>query len=123
MKSLFLTLLTACFVAAVFWAYDVNYDTRAAEADVRDLRSRIAEEKATITVLETEWAYLNRPERLSALAEVHFDTLGLAPMRSDHFASVGMVAYPLPPEALLSDPVDAAARLDEDASGNEGENE
>jgi len=109
MRSILYTLLIGCFVAAVYWAYDVNYQTRAVEADIRKLRIAIRHEKETTKVLETEWSYLNRPERLSALAEEHFDYLGLAPMRADHFASAGMVAYPLPPFAGRGeDPDDGA---------------
>jgi len=110
MKSILYTLLIACFVAAVYWAYDVNYQTRAVEADIRKLRQAIRHQKETTKVLEAEWSYLNRPERLSALAEKHFDVLGLAPMRADHFAKAAAVAYPLPPEAAITEPVDAAAR-------------
>ncbi len=114
MRSILYTLLIGCFVAAVYWAYDVNYQTRAVEADIRKLRIAIRHEKETTKVLETEWSYLNRPERLSALAEEHFDYLGLAPMRADHFASAGMVAYPLPPFAGITETMDAASRDEEE---------
>lgn len=112
MKSLFFTVLIGAFMAAVYWAYDVNYQTRAAEADLRKLRHQIARERDTIKVLETEWAYLNRPERLSALSELHFDVLRLAPMRAEHFFKAGLVAMPGDPILGLSEPVDAASRTD-----------
>lgn len=119
MKSFIFTILTAAFVASVFWAYTVNYQTRAAEGELRDLKAAIKGEKSSIKVLETEWAYLNRPERLSALSETYFDVLGLAPMRSDHYAEPGLVAYPLPPEIIVTDPVEAAARDDADKEATE----
>lgn len=119
MKSFVFTLLTACFIASVFWAYNVNYQTRAAEQQLQKVTAQIKLEKSTIKVLETEWSYLNRPVRLSALAEVHFEELGLAPMRSDHYASPSLVAYPLPPEIKITDPVEAAARQETDKEAAE----
>lgn len=40
-----------------------------AERDLRQIRAEIKSEKGTIEVLETEWEYLNRPQRLEELAK------------------------------------------------------
>jgi hypothetical protein len=47
-----------------------------------------------------EWAYLNRPERLRELAEIHFAELRLMPLLPEHFAAPEAVSYPLSPEAM-----------------------
>ena len=89
--------LFSCLLIAGFatWAYQVNYATRAAAARVAALEAGIELESERIDVLAAEWAYLNRPERLLRLAEANFETLGLVPMRPEHFAKTEQVAYPL----------------------------
>ena len=43
-----------------------------------DLRAEIADEREALAVLNAEWAYLNRPDRLRDLADLNGDRLGLA---------------------------------------------
>ena len=66
-------------------------------------------------VLRAEWAYLNRPERLIRLAEANFETLGLVPVRADHYADPGQVAYkPEEPNySMMLNVTTAAARTSE----------
>lgn len=73
--------LAAAAVALIaFWAYQVHYDAQAALDRAAAMRAEIAREREAITVLRAEWAWLNRPERLSALVAAHAETLGLEPM-------------------------------------------
>ena len=58
-------------VVCATWAYRVNYATQEAMDRVADLRSEIAGEREALAVLNAEWAYLNRPDRLSALVSAH----------------------------------------------------
>ncbi|MGM0583059.1 MAG: cell division protein FtsL [Pseudomonadota bacterium] len=96
-----------CLVAV--WAYQVIERTRDLRAEVAELHGRIAEEREAISVLRAEWAWLNRPERLARLADMHRETLGLGPMAPAHFAEVAAVVYqPPPPRASRRAPGRAA---------------
>lgn len=81
------------------WAYRVNYATQEARNRVGALRLAIAREHEAIGVLNAEWAYLNRPDRLRALVDANARTLDLAPLTPDQFADVAMVAMPPDPSA------------------------
>ncbi|MEL6600258.1 MAG: cell division protein FtsL [Pseudomonadota bacterium] len=95
----------ALVVAVATWAYAVNYETRAAEKRVHVLQDSIAAEREAIGVLDVEWVYLNRPERIEHLVGIHAAQLGLMPLDPAHYAPLGLVAYPradhnVPPLAL-----------------------
>ena len=94
MRTLLYIAASALVVAFAAWAYQVNYTTQDAVQRVADLRDRIAEEREAIAMLNAEWAYLVRPDRLRALAEMYFPDLGLMPMTADHFGDPAMVPYP-----------------------------
>lgn len=89
-------------VVCATWAYRVNYATQEALNRVADLRGQIAREREALSVLEAEWAYLNRPDRLRALVDQHAEALGLVPLQPEQFAEPGMVTYPPEPTDLLS---------------------
>ena len=104
MKSPIYVLAIAMVVGVAFWAYQVNYRTKAALERVDQLQREIAAEREAIGVLRVEWAWLNRPERLEALVELHLATLGLMPLHPDHFGELRMVAYPVH-DMVVSAPV------------------
>jgi hypothetical protein len=95
-------LLRLCAVVMVVvcatWAYRVNYATQEALNRVADLEDAIAAEHEALAVLEAEWAYLNRPDRLRALVADNAEALGLVELTPDRFGDVAMVAYPPEPE-------------------------
>ena len=94
MKPAFYILSSALVIVVAYWAYHVNYTTQEALREVSRLREQIAQERASIAMLNAEWAYLNRPDRLRLLADEYFDELGLMPMTADHFGEPSAVAYP-----------------------------
>ncbi|MEM8569442.1 MAG: cell division protein FtsL [Pseudomonadota bacterium] len=94
---LYLSALAFLAVCAT-WAYRVTYSTREALSRVAELERDIALEHASLAALETEWAYLNRPERLRALVAQHIEALQLVPLTPDQFGTIAIVAYPPPPE-------------------------
>jgi hypothetical protein len=103
---LVLHLSTAVLVAiCATWAYRVNYATQEALNRVADLRAAIAAEREALGVLNAEWGYLNRPDRLRALVTLHAEALGLTELAPEQFGEAAMVAYPPEPEDLI----DAAA--------------
>ncbi len=89
------------------WAYRVNYATQEALDRVADLRAEIALEREALTVLNAEWAYLNRPDRLAALVAGPGAGLGLVPLTPEHFGEAESVPYPPAP----SDPPAEGAPL------------
>lgn len=92
---LYLSALVLVGVLAT-WAYRVNYAAQAALNRVASLQAEIAREHEAISVLEAEWAYLNRPDRLRALVAQHDDVLGLEPLVPEQFGTAAGV--PFPPE-------------------------
>ncbi|MSU89802.1 cell division protein FtsL [Rhodobacteraceae bacterium 2CG4] len=102
MRTLLYLAASALVVAFAAWAYQVNYSTQDAVQRVADLRAQIAAEREAIAMFSAEWAYLNRPDRLRALAEMYFPELGLMPMTAEHFGDPAMVPYPQPPIPLLA---------------------
>jgi hypothetical protein len=111
--------LSAAVMVAVCatWAYRVNYATQEALNRVADLRTAVAQEREALSVLNAEWAYLNRPDRLAALVAGPGAGLGLAPLTPEQFGEAAMVAYPPEPE-----PIDVAADAgDETAPAGESE--
>ena len=113
MRGILFGLCGIIIMALAFWAYQENYRTRQALRDVKQLHRQIGLEREALSVLNAEWAYLNRPARLRELAEINFERLGLLPLAPEHFGRVDQVAYPLvPPEVgALSDPVEVAGAL------------
>lgn len=108
MRVLIGLVLGAMVLGLAFWAYRENYNTRAAQSDLRKLQREIGALQEELGMLRAEWAYLNRPERLRVLVGLNFDRLGLMPMTPDHFGALDQVAYP-PPEPVLSSVDDGRA--------------
>ncbi len=89
MRTFFYLFSSCLLLMSAYWAYSVNYTTRTAAARVALIEGQIIQETDKIEVLRAEWAYLNRPERLTRLAEANFEMLKLVPVRADHYGTVG----------------------------------
>jgi hypothetical protein len=94
MKALLHILAALAMLGLGFWAYQENYKTQRALREVRDLHAQIGAAHSRLNVLNAEWAYLNRPDRLRDLAAINFDRLGLLPLMPEAFNKVENVAYP-----------------------------
>jgi hypothetical protein len=104
MRGLIFVASTLAVMALAYWAYHENYQTQEALREVDRLQREIATAREALGVLRAEWAYLNRPERLSDLAELNYDRLGLMPLTPEHFGTVQQVAYPpVEPERILEE--------------------
>ncbi|MCT4559549.1 MAG: cell division protein FtsL [Pelagimonas sp.] len=95
MRSFLFILATLSVIGSGYWAYHENYETQAELDRVDDLRRDIGNSRERLAILQAEWAYLNRPDRLRDLAELNFERLGLLPLRPEQFGRVDQVAYPL----------------------------
>jgi len=108
MRSLFIVLSAIAVIGLAFWAYRENYRTQAALAEAQRLQHRIADARERVRVLNAEWAYLNRPQRLRDLADLNFDKLGLVNLSAAQFGRVDQVPYP-PDEIDL--PIDMSVEV------------
>ncbi|WP_108814677.1 cell division protein FtsL [Loktanella sp. Alg231-35] len=113
MRGLFFVLAALAVMGLAFWAYQENYKTQGAIAEVRDLHQDIGRAHERLGMLRAEWAYLNRPDRLVDLADLNFDRLGLLPLMPDAFGAVDQVIYPAPPILPITNPIE----LSSDAMG------
>ncbi len=98
MKALVHVLAALAVLGFGAWAYSENYRTQAALREVRELNAKIGRAHARIRMLNAEWAYLNRPDRLRDLALINFDRLGLIPMLPEAFGRIAQI--PPPPVGL-----------------------
>ena len=109
MRSIFFVLAGLMVMGLAFWSYQENYKTRDAISDVRKLHAQIGANHERLGMLRAEWAYLNRPDRLSDLAEQNFERLGLLPLMPNAFGRVDQVIYPLPDILPIIIPVEVGS--------------
>lgn len=95
MRTIIGLLLGLTVLGLGFWAYQENYKTRAAEAELRALQRDIVQMREQMAVLEAEWAWLNRPERLRALVRANNGRLGLMDMLPEHYGHLEQVGFPI----------------------------
>ncbi|MDX1423309.1 MAG: hypothetical protein R3322_09235 [Kiloniellales bacterium] len=74
--------VVTCAALAVFY---VSQTVERLERELAVEQRTILQHQEAIHVLEAEWSYLNRPERISLLAERF---LALAPLSADHVVSL-----------------------------------
>ncbi|MBI2233834.1 MAG: energy transducer TonB [Micavibrio aeruginosavorus] len=67
--STIVTLMMA--VGAGFVLFQTSQNVQRAEDRLHDVREALSKEQGTVRVLETEWDYLNRPDRIEDLARQH----------------------------------------------------
>ncbi len=107
MRSIFYVMTALTVIGLAFWAYRENYETQAALDRAEKLQRDISQARQRLRVLNAEWAYLNRPDRLRDLAEINFDRLGLLPLQPYQFGSVDQIAYPPRAPLTIGNPLDA----------------
>ncbi len=112
MRTLFFVLTALAVIGLAFWAYHENYNTQQAIAETEQVQRDISQARQRLGVLKTEWAYLNRPDRLRELADINFDRLGLLPLTPEQFGHIDQVAYPSRKPLPITDPVDVSGMDD-----------
>ena len=60
-------------VSSAFYAYGIKYETTLEAEQLQKIRMKAQRERDAIAVLKAEYQYLNRPDRLQALADRHLD--------------------------------------------------
>ncbi|MFO1175723.1 MAG: cell division protein FtsL [Paracoccaceae bacterium] len=107
MRNFLLLLSVTAIMGLAFWAYRENYSTQAEVGQLRDLQAEVGQLKESLGVLNAEWAYLNRPDRLRELADINFGRLGLLPLTPEQFGEVAQVSYPAAQTPELAPSADA----------------
>ena len=110
MKNLFLGCLVVTVMGLAFWAYTENYATKNSLDEIAQLNEDIALAHSRLRVLNAEWAYLNRPDRLLQLVNANFDDLRLLQLTSDHFARLEQIPYPGPDLGPIAEPIEVMNR-------------
>ncbi len=64
----------------IFGLFQVKFKVQSLHKELAELKKQLEHEKDSIHVLQAEWTYLNKPERLQALAE---KLLNLAEIKSE----------------------------------------
>lgn len=65
-------------VSSALYAYSIKYETTLQAEQLQKLKAKAQRERDAIAVLKAEWQFLNRPDRLQALADKHLDLQPLA---------------------------------------------
>jgi hypothetical protein len=73
----------SALIASAGYAYSIKYDTLYYAEQVAKLKNQVQRERDAIAVLQAEWQYLDRPDRLQAAADQHLD---LQPMKIQQLA-------------------------------------
>ena len=85
MKSITYILVTITVISLAFWAYQESYRAKSTLNLIRTVNKDIHFIQEKLGVLRVEWAYLNRPDRLRALADLNFEKLRLIELNTKHF--------------------------------------
>ena len=105
MRILLYMICSLLVMTMAYWAYTENYTTQASIRRVEELNRLVADEKEAISILNAEWAYLNRPERLSNLADLNFIKLKLVPLAAQHFTELEVIPMSPRRSLVVSSPV------------------
>jgi len=96
------TIIWLLLVAAVgYTMFQVKYEVMQQEETLAKLNQQITDGRERVRVLQAEWSYLTRPDRLGRLAQRYLD---LTPMSSAQIVPLSAVPErPGAPSALVSD--------------------
>lgn len=86
-------ILVAALLCAAFWLYQLEYQARVAEDQIRGIKRQIQSEYEAIRLLRAEWAHLSRPQRIEELARKH---LPLAPLKAQQIVSAKDLVKAIP---------------------------
>ena len=92
--------------------YQLKYDVAALEERAKALTALLDSERQALHVLNAEWAYLNKPERLAELAERHLD---LVPLVADQIIPLEAIPRRAPPQRQIAEAGSGTAAPDDGA--------
>jgi hypothetical protein len=65
----------AGLIGSAVYAYSIKYDTIFHAEELARINAAVSRERDAIAVLRAEWALLNRPDRVEALADAHLSDI------------------------------------------------
>lgn len=98
-------LIATCLGVALFL---VKHEVQRREEQLAQLHRQILSSQEAIHVLEAEWSYLNRPDRLEALVRRHLD---LVPLDTQRLGSIELLPMRLPLPDVESAPAVAVTSV------------
>lgn len=113
LRILHLSVIVALIVAAAY-VYDIKFESTLQAERVAKLRGEIRRERDAVAALRAEWAKLDSPARIQALAQRHLQLQTMDARQVDNFAN--LPERPKPP--LLGDepdPIGALIAMPEDS--------
>ena len=90
-------------VVSTFLLYRVKYEVRGIKAQIAKTSQELEEQRQVLHVNAAEWAYLNRPERLQALAEKYLSSSAIT---VDQVSEIEGIPFPQHLEASTQMPSD-----------------
>ena len=90
---------------ALVGVYGIKYSVEDTASQRSQLLQYISGQKADLSLLKADWAYLNQPARIEPIVRRHAETLGLEIASSGQFISMGdLPMRPVEPDnAALTD--------------------
>lgn len=85
MRMIAVIVWTALATAAVAAMFRISFEVEKLEARLQDINQEIAREQEAIHVLQAEWSYLNRPQRIEDLSRELLPDL--KPIAPDQFVT------------------------------------
>ncbi|WP_120496954.1 hypothetical protein [Kiloniella sp. EL199] len=79
MKNLGLTIWIVVGAACAIVLFQIKEEVNALEGQLAQVESQIKRDKEAIRILQAEWSYLNRPERLARLSSQYLELKPLDP--------------------------------------------
>ncbi len=108
MRRLLTVVSSILAIALALALYLIENQVQQLERRLAALDAELLADRQATQVLEAEWSYLNRPERLQALAAHHVEAIALAPVSPDQI--VEFEDLPTRPEPLAERRGEAGTR-------------
>jgi len=109
MRYLHILVIGALILAASF-VYKIKFDSTLQAEQVAKLHGELRRERNAVATLRAEWAKLDTPSRIQALADRHLDLKPVKPRQFANFDDLPMRPLEVVPP-LSGDPISAMLRL------------
>ena len=97
---IFALIYMACFATLSMGLYLVKYSVQNLQHEVVAMQDNVSAEKESLHLLNAEWAYLNRPDRLNHLAQEHLDLVPMDSKRIENMNLLPVAASTTPAQEL-----------------------